>query len=187
MSSGFWFPFEGPALAVGFLADPVGVTRNVEDRRGGVMDITRWRGTERLAFGAADALFDESGVEGESRALGGFGVGVSGDFNRAVLFGTGADTRREAIEGLGRLETLLFGWTKREGGFKQSGGTGVAFGERVDTICGCFDGARILLAMGPLIDLTGALMDAVGSSGCLLVAIVAVGTTRGNVTVAKLE
>jgi len=182
VSPEIWVLFEGLGPGFGILADPLGVTMNVEVRRGGVLGMMRSRGTDRLSIGAARALFDDPGVEGRPWALAGFGVGVSGDLSAAFLFETGADTRREGIEGLGRLETLVLGWTNKAGDFEVSGGTGVALGDCIDTICGCFDGARILLAIGPLADLAGALMDrvnVVGSSDCVLV-VIAVSATRGK-------
>jgi hypothetical protein len=83
-------------------------------------------------------VLDDSGVDGRGWFLGlrGLGVGVSGDFAAIVLGGTGAETRREGLEGLGKAEKL---GSVDGGEMDEAGGIGVAFGERAE----CFEGARI--------------------------------------------
>ena len=75
-------------------------------RRGGVIERTRWRGTASDPFSAAWVLRDDSGVDGcaSSRVLTGLGEGDSGDLTTPFLAGTGAETRRDTLDSLGRLE-----------------------------------------------------------------------------------
>lgn len=111
VSFGLSLGMKGAALegvAVGFFADAAGeVPASAAGLRGGVKERTRWGGTERDPFTGAWVL-DDSGVDGRerSRGLTGFGVGVSGDFTADFLRGTGAETRRDTFESLGRLEKL---------------------------------------------------------------------------------